>query len=92
GRLLLRRALIGDGHDPALLARIVIDAAGRPCLPAAVAFNISHSDGLVALVTSNDGPVGIDIERLRPLDPGDLGPALTDGDRRRIAAAPDPAA
>lgn len=92
GRLLLRRAIIDDDLDSGLLARIAIDAAGRPSLPVAIDFSISHAEGLVALATSGDGPVGIDVELLRPLDPDDLGPALTPWDRRRIAAASDPVA
>lgn len=90
GRLLLRRAIVDDGLDPGLLARITIDAAGRPSLPVAIDFSISHAEGLVAVATSGDGPVGIDVEHVRPLDPDDLGAALTPWDRRRIAAASDP--
>ena len=92
GRLLLRLALIRHGFDPALLGAVTVDAADRPSLPAPLEFNISHTEGLVALITSRNGPVGIDVEYLRPLDPADLGTALTADDRRRIAAAGDPVA
>lgn len=92
GRLLLRVALQRHGFAPALLDQITIDAADRPSLPAPLQFNISHTDGLVALITSEEGRVGIDVEHLRPLDPDDLGTALTAEDRRRIAAADDPVA
>lgn len=92
GRLLLRLVLTRRGLDPDLLGRIAIDAADRPSLPISLDFNISHTDGLVVLIAGDDGAVGIDVERLRPLDPDDLGTALTAADRRRIAAADDPAA
>lgn len=92
GRLLLRTSLVARGLDATLLAHIAIDAADRPSLPVPLEFNISHTEGLVALVTCNAGPVGIDVEHLRPLDPDDLGTALTADDRRRIAAADDPVA
>lgn len=48
--------------------RIEADARGKPRLahPGAPAFNLSHTEGL-ALVAVARTPVGIDVERLRPL-------------------------
>lgn len=90
GRLLLRLALRRRGDDPATIAAITIDAADRPSLPGGPDFSISHADGLVVLAVTDDGRVGIDVEHCRAIAPDDLGPALTQADRRRIAAAVDP--
>ena len=73
---LLYRALgatLGVARDALRLAR---DAMGRPYLatPAALAldFNLSHTEGLVAVALSTAGRVGVDVEDgNRPLPPGD---------------------
>ncbi len=45
---------------------------GKPFLPdAPVAFSLSHADGLCAAVLS-DRPIGLDVERIRPLRPAML--------------------
>lgn len=67
-RAVLKR-LLADGGDPAQVT-LGIDARGKP-LPARIAgkadraFNLSHCDGLLAVVVGN-GRLGIDLESLRP--------------------------
>ena len=67
-RCALRRILARYTGLAADALRIEADARGKPRLahPGAPAFNLSHTDGL-ALVAVARSPVGIDVERLRPL-------------------------
>ncbi len=41
---------------------------GKPFLHAAPAFNLSHSDGWAALAVGGTEPLGVDIERFRPVE------------------------
>ena len=67
GRGTLRRALGAllniEPHDVALAQ----NAFGRPeiAAPAAVYFNISHTDGVVAVVVASGGQIGVDAERIQ---------------------------
>ena len=59
-RLVLGRAL---RTEPGLVP-LRRDAAGRPCLPDdELHTSLSHADGVVAVVVSRHGAVGVDIER-----------------------------
>ncbi len=63
GRLLLRHALAQAGLSPDLELRRLPN--GKPYLPG-LHFNLSHS-GAWAVCAVSDGPVGVDLERERPL-------------------------
>jgi phosphopantetheinyl transferase len=70
-RMLLRHALSKavDGAIAPVEWRYRAGPNGKPMLAAgfpAIAFNISHSDGCVAVAVSRDGPVGIDLECVAP--------------------------
>jgi 4'-phosphopantetheinyl transferase len=63
------RTLLGRylGRDPAALVFVYGDE-GKPALEdGAVAFNVSHSDGLGMLAFARDLEVGVDVEQRRPL-------------------------
>jgi 4'-phosphopantetheinyl transferase len=70
GKLLLQEALLQAGADQRLLSRLTVNAFGRPCLPASCGldFNISHTTGMVVCALSAIGPVGIDVDYIRPAD------------------------
>lgn len=61
--MLLSQALSARGADP---AKIFVREDGKPCHPD-LFFNLSHSGGGVALALSEEGEVGCDTERLRPV-------------------------
>jgi 4'-phosphopantetheinyl transferase len=67
------RRILGHclGRDPAALA-FALGPYGKPHLQAApdIAFNLSHSDHLAAVVVTSAMPVGVDIERIRPVSDG----------------------
>jgi 4'-phosphopantetheinyl transferase len=66
-RQLLERALVEHGFEPVLMSELKKGPNGKPLLDEAH-FNISHSGELVLLAFSLDVPVGIDIEKIRPIE------------------------
>ncbi|MEL6865450.1 MAG: 4'-phosphopantetheinyl transferase superfamily protein [Bacteroidota bacterium] len=63
GKLLLREALRDLAFDPQLIHQLSYSEYQRPYVAnQAFDFNISHTQGLVALVISKQGKVGIDVE------------------------------
>ena len=69
GKLMLRKALTEEGHSPQDLEDIQKDQFKRPYLNSEIDFNISHSESYVVLAIANTGKVGIDVEKIRPVDP-----------------------
>ena len=70
--LLLRLAL-RETYGWEALPDIALSPGGKPCFPAHpdVYFNLSHTSGAV-LVGLSDHPIGLDIERVRPMSPNAL--------------------
>lgn len=87
-RRLLTLALTEAGHDPRDL-RLCRTAEGKPYLTAAdgspcpIEFSLSHSGcwAVCALAEGKSTPVGVDLERIRPVSPAVW--------RRYLAEAPD---
>ncbi len=74
-----RRFTAGRGALRCILARYLCCAAneitfdygvhGKPALPDGdLHFNLAHSDGLAVIGVTRSDPLGIDVERLRPVD------------------------
>ena len=70
--LLLRLAL-RETYGWKTLPDIALSPQGKPCFPdhSDVHFNLSHTSGAV-LAGVSDAPIGVDIERLRPVSPAAL--------------------
>jgi 4'-phosphopantetheinyl transferase len=90
----LRRLLAQRTGRPA--DSLVIEAGpyGKPSLagPARCAFSLSHSDELALVALADDGEIGVDLERVRPLSDLDglERQCLTLGERQLLASlAPD---
>lgn len=63
---------------------ISVDERGKPFTENAhINFNISHSDDMVVCCIS-DKPVGIDVERVKPINPNIMKKLCTDSDMRYI--------
>lgn len=69
GKLLLRSALLECGEPLSKLSGIENGVHGKPFHRDLFHFNVTHTDGLVAIAWSNDLPVGLDSERIRKKDP-----------------------
>lgn len=75
-RFVLRRGLLRlllgrcTGRDP---AELVFDYGthGKPALPGGPSFNLSDSEDSLAIAVAVEGRIGVDIERLRPIESAD---------------------
>ena len=66
GRLLLKSGLNYFGLDDDL-EKIEFQENGKPVL-SGIHFNISHSDHQVICGFSQEGPLGVDLEKIKPID------------------------
>ncbi len=68
-RAFLRRSLAAIVAAPPAALRFDAGPHGKPSLPSApgLQFNLSHSEDRALLALSRRGPVGCDLERIRPL-------------------------
>lgn len=70
---LLSKILTEKGYNKYTINRLKIKSTGRPFFEGvSFDFNISHTDGCVALVFSEECRVGIDIERIKAIDFSDF--------------------
>ncbi len=89
GRLALLDLLRERGHGDDCLHRLDYAERGKPCFPGAE-LNISHSGDYVLCAVGDGGPLGIDVERVRPLDVSELERFFSPSQWRSILAAADP--
>jgi 4'-phosphopantetheinyl transferase len=72
GRAALRQLLGERLRVPPPEIPIVVDERGKPHLAEGTLprwhFNLSHSGDLVLVALAENGPVGVDVEKVRPLD------------------------
>ena len=80
------------GWSRATLAKIRRTEFGRPYLPhyAGLDFNISHSGSIVVCAAVVGCRVGVDVERVRPIDLTGFGRFFAASEWRGVQAAPDP--
>ena len=83
--LLLRRALKDCGLQPPFAFRL--SPAGKPYLPDAPRFSLSHS-GVHVLCAVSEREVGCDVERIRPVSPKLAERFFCPEEAAEIAAAP----
>ena len=60
-------------------------AYGKPGVANGPEFNLSHSGDMVALAVCPDRPIGVDIERYRPFDPGIVVRFFSDHEQRALS-------
>lgn len=68
GKLLLREALQNEGYCADILNTIKYTKYKKPYIETGIDFNISHSGELVVCAISNEGKIGIDIEKIVPIE------------------------
>lgn len=88
GRILLLQALVKRGFPEDILKTMRFSAHGRPEIPAAPEFNISHSGRRAVCAISDQGAVGIDIEVFRDIEPADFKLALSPEEERQLRTSP----
>jgi len=88
GRLLLQSGLqaLGRGEQ---LTDIQYQPSGKPWL-AHTFFSISHTDDRVLCALSPDAQVGIDLEKIKPVELAHFKPWFTASERLAICTAPAP--
>jgi 4'-phosphopantetheinyl transferase len=91
GSLLLMACFRIYGYEDAVdtLNHISVSENGRPLLEGGIDFNISHSGGYVVCAASRDARVGIDIERMKPIELLDFKESFTPNQWDKIEKAPD---
>ena len=68
GKLLLRKALTGFGYSKNCLENLKHTKYGRPFIDNSIDINISHSEEIAVCSVSKNGRVGIDIEKIKPVE------------------------
>jgi 4'-phosphopantetheinyl transferase len=84
GRALLRRVLAAMSGDPAHGFRFVYGSSDKPRLEdgaSGLEFSLAHAGGAVAVALARGFPVGVDIEPVVALEPGDIAVALSADER-----------
>ncbi|MFB6457896.1 4'-phosphopantetheinyl transferase family protein [Chitinophaga sp. Hz27] len=71
-RLLLKHALEANQLPGNLLETIMADNYKRPYIPGCPDFNLSHTGDVAVCAFSTAGKVGIDIEKIQPIDLDDF--------------------
>ena len=87
GYLLLQEGLRGYGY--ALKFDVPVDHFGRPYVDQRVDFNISHSDGCVVCALTTEGRLGIDIEKIKPIDFTDFEDCMNSVQWKEIKESPN---
>lgn len=88
GRLLLKRGLETFGLDTDL-EKLQFQKNGKP-LVSGIHFNISHSHHQVICAFSKDGQLGVDLEKIRPIDFEDFTAMFSTKEWLTIKGAKDP--
>ncbi len=88
-RLALLQLLRERGYGDDCLASLYSGAHGKPQLYGCE-LNLSHSGDYVLCAVSDGGPVGIDVEQLRPLDVDELRRFFSAAQWQSIVAAAEP--
>jgi len=87
----MRRLLGAYTRTPADLVQLSYGSAGKPALVnSPLHFNLSHSKDLALLAIATGGPVGIDLERERPIDVQGVGRRVfSEYELRLLAETPE---
>lgn len=78
GKVLLKRALGTLGLDHYSLERIQYNSFGRPGFEDDIDFNISHSGIFTVCALGTQGPVGIDVEKIKEVAFGEFEEQFSD--------------
>jgi len=88
GWRLLELHLEAAGRGGLAAAGVDYPASGKPRCEAGLDFSISHSGSLVGCAVSDEGRIGLDVERVRAVSKVSWRRYLTELERARVAADP----
>lgn len=83
GEMLARKLLSGCNHISQEQIVFKTGEYGKPYAVGCAEFNISHSGDMVVCAVA-DNPVGIDVEMIKPINPGIVRKLCTESDERYI--------
>ena len=89
GKCLLNRALQSLHFDSGLLYNLKYNSYKRPYLEAVFDFNISHSGDIAICAISDTCKIGIDIEKIQPVEIDHYNIQLSEMERQQIKKADD---
>ena len=89
GKILLLEALKQYGYPSDCLNNLSYSPYNRPFLDDSIDFNISHSGGYVMCAVNKEGRVGIDIERMKPLNFAEFRSYMTTEEWNTMQEVPD---
>ncbi|MEO5346944.1 MAG: 4'-phosphopantetheinyl transferase superfamily protein [Magnetococcus sp. YQC-9] len=89
GRLLVRAGLELERHPASTLENWRVGPFGKPAVAQDIFFNLSHTDGLVVCAVTRSGEIGIDCEKVRPIDLNDFVRLFSSESWQAIETAPD---
>jgi 4'-phosphopantetheinyl transferase len=89
GRWLVSKLL--QEHSPETPGDIALSALGKPYIPKALSFNISHSKDLIVCAAAMHGEIGIDVEYKCPLDWQQYQDSFSSSEWIKISSDQDPA-
>lgn len=88
GKLLLIQGLQDIGLPKIDLSVLKYNQYDRPYIPGNIDFNISHSETLVSCAINTNGSIGIDVERINPIDKADFYDCWTTRETKEIYRDP----
>lgn len=89
GKILLLEGLRKHGFPPDYLKNLSYTEYNKPFLGNSIDFNISHSEEYVVCAMAVKGKVGIDIEKIRPIELFDFKDQMTFEQWKAIEQSPD---
>jgi 4'-phosphopantetheinyl transferase len=87
---LLTKTLLKEMSISPTLNNIRVRTFGKPFIPSAASFNISHSKDLIVCAAASQGEIGVDIEYKRPLEWQQYRNSFSSPDWQQIISASDP--
>jgi 4'-phosphopantetheinyl transferase len=90
GKLLILRGLQEINNYDGNLEDLSYDKFGRLFYQGQIDINISHADEYVVCAFASSGRVGIDIEKIKPIDVSEIDRHLTADELENIRSASDP--
>jgi 4'-phosphopantetheinyl transferase len=90
GRLILKKLLILANYPLTVLEEIKLDQYNRPYLNSEIDFNIAHSDAYVICAISKSTKLGVDIEKIKPIEIDDFNIFLSETELKELLKSKTP--